>query len=185
MEKKDVLLSMEAAVLNRDYEKMISLLKEDGYQPFSKLKVQGFFLLDYAMIVGEDKMLYILIENGWDINQSDESKEHVLFTAIRMDKSNKIKNYLIKKGVNINQISIKGKNVLFWAAVREDIKFGKRLIQLGIDLNVLTENGDAVFEFMNQNCFESWLPFIMEREEELTEESLKRIKIKKMELLFR
>lgn len=180
---------MEKYVKINDLKNIEKLLQEYGWECFSDVEVEDNNILQHTIYENNIDMLKVLIENGWDINQVDDYKENVLFDAIYFhgNQNQDIKTYLIEKGINIHQKTYDGDTILMNAINGGDYETGDLLVSLGVSLVTEDDYGDNVFDWLGEKDtedIEKWMKVFTKNQEHMDEESLKLLKVKRLENLF-
>lgn len=93
------------------------------------------------------KMIDYMLNNGWDINETDNLKRNALMIA--MDEKKFAEDYsyfnalyFLEKGININHKDDKGLNLLSYAAFAGSFDLVEKLIKMGIETDIIDDFGN-------------------------------------------
>jgi ankyrin repeat protein len=115
------------------------LIEEAGFQ---EGHVDNFKVMEHFIIKGKLDTVKKAIENGIDVNLAENGGmgSSLLQIAIRFDQMD-IFEYLIEKGADINFQDLVGWTPLMEAIMDDKPAFGKRLVELGCDLDIANQRG--------------------------------------------
>jgi ankyrin repeat protein len=115
------------------------LIEEAGFQ---EGHVDNFKVMEHFIIKGRLDTVKKAIENGIDVNLAENGGmgSSLLQIAIRFDQMD-IFEYLIEKGADINFQDLVGWTPLMEAIMDDKPAFGKRLVELGCDLDIANQRG--------------------------------------------
>lgn len=198
---------MEVATEKQDLKTVEYLLHEYGHEYFSDLLIGseggmeisgvkiGVKMLHYAVRQNNMDFVKLLIENGWDVNEIDFFNGNVLFYAIRFGIDQKIITYLIQKGVDIHYRSKSGKTTLMMCIHHSNFATGEVLMRSGIGLDGKCKyNGNAIemleryagrkIMMIEKEDVNRWMDMFHRNQSFLNEESVKILKMKRLQCLF-
>lgn len=170
---------MEASVRKNDVKTVGELLKKHGYKMFEDME-----LLHKAVNDLNFEMVRALVENGWDINQTNECEENVMFDIMCFIENDQIKMYLIEKEINVHQVAWDGETLLMKAVDNDEYELGEVFVSRGVDLTIKNEDGDTVFDLLVEDNKRKWINIFIKNQENLDPESLQLLQKKRMEFLF-
>ena len=115
------------------------LIEDAGFQ---EDHVDDFKVMEHFIIKGRLDSVKKAIENGIDVNLAENGGmgSSLLQIAIRFNQMD-IFNYLIEKGADINFQDLVGWTPLMEAIMDDKPEFGKKLVELGCDLNLANKRG--------------------------------------------
>lgn len=134
--RREIRKEIISAVKNGDLDSCRSLLKESPSVVKNYYGEMYLTLLHIAAKHGHCRICKILIENGADVNASDESFfDKPLHFAVREGHLGVCK-FLIDSGADVNAIGGLHWSPLHWAASEGRLKIGELLIERGADVNL-------------------------------------------------
>ncbi len=138
------------------YPKIIQLFIDSGAKVNSRSNVRKTPLM-YAASSGNVKTLEILIENGANIDATDEVGQNAFIWALKFGKKLMAKYFINKLDVDVNQKDSIGATPLIWTTLAGQVNMVDLLIEAGADPNIrtlkvayikvsqYTENGYSLF----------------------------------------
>lgn len=93
----------------------------------------------------DTKYYDLLINNGADINYTNEHGANVLLALIPTLDDLSQADYFLKKGLSLQTVDNQGNNAIFYAARNGNEKIIKQLIDKGIDVKAVNKNGENLF----------------------------------------
>jgi ankyrin repeat protein len=122
--------------LNEEEKKLI---EDAGFQ---EGHIDDFKVMEHFIIKGKLDSVKKAIENGKDINLAENGGmgSSLLQIAIRFNQMD-IFEYLIEKNADIDFQDLVGWTPLMEAIMDDKTAFGKKLVELGCDLNIANQRG--------------------------------------------
>ena len=131
----DLYIKLRDAVLKKDEEKIVFLLKIGAGKYIDRLDKEGISLLHVATKKGYTEVVKLLAAAGVNVNKSDKNGETPLNMTSREGNTEVLKG-LIASGADINQIIKDGQTMLHLAARKGNIRDVKLLLSKSADVNV-------------------------------------------------
>lgn len=92
--------------------------------------------LHYAIILGYEDIVKLLIEKGADITEKDSEERSALHIAAGAEKAENIIELLLDNGLDVNGKCKDGKSALYFAALRGNVKVVEMLLSRGAKFGV-------------------------------------------------
>ncbi|MEA2019159.1 MAG: ankyrin repeat domain-containing protein [Campylobacterota bacterium] len=132
--------ALRTSVNKESYEVVESLIKNTK-QNINQVDKQGRTLLQDAVILGNRKLVHLLLDSGIDVNILDNKNRNVMFDAIAYG-DNKIINLLLGTNVNLSVVDSDGDTIINHPLVLKDDELATKLIEKGADVTVCDEDGN-------------------------------------------
>jgi len=132
--------ALRTSVNKESYEVTQSLIKNTK-QNINQVDKQGRTLLQDAVILGNRKIVQLLLDSGIDVNILDNKNRNVMFDAIAYG-DNKIINMLLGTKVNLSVVDSDGVTIINHPLVLKDDELATKLIENGADVTVCDSDGN-------------------------------------------
>lgn len=131
----DLFIKLRGAVLKKDEEKMVFLLKIGAEKYIDRLNKEGISILHVATKNGYAEVIKLLAAAGVNVNKSDKNGETPLNMTSR-EGNTEVDKLLITEDTDINQVQKDGQTMLHLAARKGNIGDVKLLLSKSADVNV-------------------------------------------------
>lgn len=190
-EKEKIFQEMELALYHAKWDQVTSLFYQYGVTFFKDWKDRGsekvgIGLLCHLVCFEKEELIKLIIENGWDVNETDRNGDTVLYT-LAIYGGLEMLEYFIEKGLDIHHRDHGGETGLMAACSYSNFEEAKLLYEIGVDPNICNEKGE--------NCFYSfryekedemkWVEMFLQYPERLNEENLKFLKAKRLASIYK
>lgn len=167
-------------------ERIKELVQENGNSYFDRFFMHGLPLLCAAVSYDHESLAKWLIEQGWNIEETDITGDTALIYAAKSWRKEMFL-YLIEKGINIDHQCEAGATVLMDTMYRGEYELVEILYEKGSNMNIRDEEGQNFLDYLNETDnlkIEKLFNHFLETPERFEEPILKKIKAKRMEFLF-
>lgn len=190
MDEKIVFEEMRAALYDEDWDGVKKLFKTYGIHVFLErrkeiFKIMGCGIVTFLISAEQLELLQILLENGWDINRTNEEGEDTLYAAIAHGNEETLV-YLLENGLDVNHQNNQGETGLMTAFQLERFEKAEILYQYGADINICDHNkrNALYYLFMERDKEKEWIELLLKQPERLSEENIKVVKAKRLEYVY-
>lgn len=186
--QKEVYKELEGYVKKGEQGQIEALIKKHGISYFKNFRAHGLGLLFYFMTYQMIDMIKFIVEEGWDVNEVDETGDNLLFFARAFEGNESFVEFLIEKGMNVNHFGGDGYTPILLALEIEVFDLAKKLYQHGADVNVETDEGDDILHYIfaaeDEIIEKEWITMLLNEPERCDEDLLKRLKTLRLKELF-
>lgn len=130
------LISLPEAVRNEDIYQILSLLNGNTDVNRTEDDLSGNTSLHIATVLGNVKIMKLLLDAGADVNMENKWGLSALGCAIEKCCKPQVVKVLIDAGANIDVTNDSGQSALYLATIVSDVKMMEYLLSRGADVNI-------------------------------------------------
>jgi len=132
--------AIELAILNGNYLICKDLLNLDLVDK-NKLDNENRSLLQNAVIMGQERIVNLLLEHDVEVNNLDNNNRNVIFDALYYGNESITNSILNSKDIDLNVLDNKGESILHKEEIIKDEELCKKLIKKGADPTICNSDG--------------------------------------------
>lgn len=177
---------MKIYLYEEEVEEMKKLLEQYGNSHFESLRIHGLGLFCYCVQNRKWKVVKLLVESGWDINETDVFGDNALIYTMGVKHVKERMEYLIQNGICIDYVEEMNEVPLFYALRQGFQEEAEVLYEAGTNVNWFNEKNEDIvdhLENMDKESTQIWIERFLQEPERFDEELLRKIKAKRLELL--